>query len=82
VAAYRPAIIVHLAAFGQKAYESHMKTTLAFIGFVAILVSLPLSWWLIERARRDPQARLGEDNRARVDRLSAGTNFGGGGYSA
>jgi hypothetical protein len=56
-----------------------MRNALALLGFVAIILALPLSWWLVERARRDPQARLGEDNRAKVDRLSAGTGVGGGG---
>jgi hypothetical protein len=56
-----------------------MRTFNYLLAFLAIIFALPLSWWLVERAWRDPQARLGEDNRAKVDRLSAGTNFGGGG---
>jgi hypothetical protein len=61
-----------------------MKIAIAFIGFMAILLSLPLSWWLIERSGRDPRARLVKDHRAQVDILSAGTGVGSsasGGFS-
>jgi hypothetical protein len=44
--------------------------------FVAMLLALPLSWWLVVRSRRDPGIRRIDDNRAEVDRLSAGTGFG------
>ncbi len=45
--------------------------------FVAMLLTLPLSWWLVVCSRRDPGISRIDDNRAEVDRLSAGTGFGG-----
>ncbi len=52
-----------------------MKLVLLYLGAVAVFAALPLSWWLAARVQDDPQVRLGEDNRAAVDRLSAGTGF-------
>jgi hypothetical protein len=61
-----------------------MKLVLLYLGAVAVFAALPLSWWLATRVQDDPHVRLGEANRAAVDRLSAGTGFGmpaGGGDS-
>ena len=61
-----------------------MKLVLLYFGAAAILVAVPATWWLRARVQDDPQVRLGEENRAAVDRLSAGTGFGmpaGGGDS-
>lgn len=54
-----------------------MRNLVYLIVFAVIVLSLPLSWWLAVRSRRDPGIRRIDDNRANVDRLSAGTGFGG-----
>ncbi|MBL8571061.1 MAG: hypothetical protein JNK84_18470 [Phreatobacter sp.] len=38
----------------QNAYDCHMRTVLSAFAFLAILVSLPLSWWLLHRQDRSP----------------------------
>lgn len=56
-----------------------------FAVFTALLLTLPLSWWLVGRSWRDPRARRTDAHRGAVDRHSAGTGFGmpaGGGDSA
>jgi len=54
-----------------------MRNMVYLIVFAAIVLALPLSWWLVGRSRRDPGIRRIDDHRAEVDRLSAGTGFGG-----
>ncbi|MDP3548692.1 MAG: hypothetical protein Q8S29_21160 [Phreatobacter sp.] len=53
--------------------------------FTALLLTLPLSWWLVGRSWRDPRARRISDRRAEADRISAATGLNvpaGGGDSA
>ena len=54
-----------------------MRNMVYMIVFAAIVLALPLSWWLVGRSRRDSGIRRIDGNRANVDRLSAGTGFGG-----
>ncbi|WP_439575878.1 hypothetical protein [Phreatobacter sp.] len=53
-----------------------MRTALLYVAAGAIIVSLPLSWWLVGRGWRDPKVREGEHHRAKIDRLSGGTGLG------
>lgn len=50
-----------------------MRTVLLSFGAFAIIVALPLSWWLAGRGKDNPGVRQMRDHRASMDRLSAGT---------
>ena len=53
-----------------------MRNAVYLAVFAAMVLSLPLSWWLKGRFRRDARFRRSEEQRAKADRLAVTAGFG------
>jgi len=53
-----------------------MRNAVYLAAFAALVLSLPLSWWLAARFRRTARMRQSDEQRAAADRLAATAGFG------